>query len=350
VTAPPDLPVAVVGAGLAGLAAARHLVAAGRDVVVVDKGRSVGGRLATRRIRVDGLGEARLDHGAQFFTVRGQELAALVRTLEDQGLVRVWNHGFGDHDGHPRYVGVGGMNALAKHLAVGLDVRLDVAIAAIGPARGGGWHLAGSGLDLDAAAVVCTPPVPQTLALLAAGGTALDAGLAADLAGIEYDAVLAVLAVLDGAPALPATGGVQLDHGPFTFVADNAAKGISALPALTLHTTDAVARDRWDDDPDAVLADLLDAAAPWIGRARVVTAQLKRWRYAAPRAPWPEPTVTVAAGPGPIVLAGDAFAGPRVEGAYRSGLAAAAAVLGPQGPSSSTGSMSSAGVNPSTRP
>ena len=41
--------VVVVGAGVAGLTAARSL-AAFSDVVVVDKGRGVGGRLATRRI------------------------------------------------------------------------------------------------------------------------------------------------------------------------------------------------------------------------------------------------------------------------------------------------------------
>ena len=57
--------VVVVGAGVAGLMAAQSLVKNGHDVVVVDKGRSPGGRLATRRID-----NATLDHGAQFFTVR----------------------------------------------------------------------------------------------------------------------------------------------------------------------------------------------------------------------------------------------------------------------------------------
>ena len=57
--------VVIVGAGLAGLMAGRTLAAAGHELVLVDKGRSPGGRLATRRI-----GAAALDHGAQFFTVR----------------------------------------------------------------------------------------------------------------------------------------------------------------------------------------------------------------------------------------------------------------------------------------
>ena len=58
-----------------------------------------------------------------------------------------------------------------------------------------------------------------------------------------------------------------------------------------------------------------------------MAAQLKRWRFATPQAIWPEPCWAAADGPGPLVLAGDAFAGPRVEGAALSGLAAADALL-----------------------
>ena len=62
----PDLPasadVVVVGAGLAGLAAARRLHAAGLDVIVTEAGDHVGGRVRTDR--VDGL---LLDHGFQQF-------------------------------------------------------------------------------------------------------------------------------------------------------------------------------------------------------------------------------------------------------------------------------------------
>ncbi len=49
----------IVGAGIAGLAAARQLQSAGHEVQVIDKGCGVGGRMATRRIK-----GARLDHGA----------------------------------------------------------------------------------------------------------------------------------------------------------------------------------------------------------------------------------------------------------------------------------------------
>ena len=104
--------IVVIGAGLSGLVAAQSLQAQGHKVLVVDKGRSVGGRLATRRI-----GTATLDHGAQFFTVRSDEFAKHVDAWIQQGVVREWCKGFATADGHSRFVGVGGMNAIAKHLA-----------------------------------------------------------------------------------------------------------------------------------------------------------------------------------------------------------------------------------------
>jgi predicted NAD/FAD-dependent oxidoreductase len=308
----------VVGAGLSGLLAARTLAEAGHDVVVVDKGRSPGGRLATRRI-----GAATLDHGAQFFTVRSDAFGAHVARWQADGLVREWHRGFGaEADGHPRYVVEGGMNQLAKHLATGLDVRCDTLAFAVRPADGG-WDLAlDDGSFVAAGALVLTCPLPQTLALLVTA----DVELPEPLRTLDYDRTLALLAVLDGPSAVPEPGGVQLGEGtPLSFVADNAGKGISAVPALTLHAGATWSLDHWDADRDAVHHELLAAARPWLGDARVVESQVKRWRFATPRHTWPAPCWT-AEGRAPLVLAGDAFAGPRVEGAALSGLAAAAAL------------------------
>ena len=76
--------VVVIGAGLAGLMAAQQLHNNGHSVVVLDKGKSPGGRLATRRI-----GDATLDHGAQFFTVREPEFEHVVQQWVQAGVVRV---------------------------------------------------------------------------------------------------------------------------------------------------------------------------------------------------------------------------------------------------------------------
>ena len=311
--------IVVVGAGLAGLTAARSLDSSGHDILVLDKGRSPGGRMATRRI-----GRATFDHGAQFFTVRGDEFGAQVAAWETEGVARVWCHGFTpDGDGYPRYIGTRGMNAIAKHMAVGLDVHCGALAFAIRRAVGvsHGWEVVvDDGTVHPADAVVSTCPLAQTFSLLFEAGVDFPRELVAD----DYDRTIALLAVLDRPSAVPPPGGVQLAEGVFSFVADNAAKGISAVPAVTLHAAPGWSEQHWDDDRAAVHEALLEAARPWFGTARVVDSQVKRWRFATPCTPWPDPCWI--APEGSLVVAGDAFAGPKIEGAYNSGLAAATAL------------------------
>jgi renalase len=307
----------VVGAGLAGLTAARTLVSAGHDVTVFDKGRAPGGRMATRRI-----GAATVDHGAQFFTARSDVLGVLVREWTADGLVTEWCRGFGaDPDGFPRYAVRGGMNALAKHLAAGLDVRCSAMVFAI--CRGAhGWAV-----QLDDAShhpcdgVVVTCPLPQSYSLLVPA----EVTMPETLLRTDYDRTLALLAVLDGPSAVPEPGGVHGAPG-FTFIADNLRKGVSAAPALTMHADPPWSKANWDADREVTHAALLALAAPWLGSATVVESQVKRWRFATPRTIWPDPCWRPEDG-SPVVLAGDAFAGPRVEGAILSGAAAARSLL-----------------------
>jgi renalase len=317
----------IIGAGLSGLAAARTLEAAGRSTLVLDKGRSVGGRLATRRITTPSGAIARLDHGAQFFTQRGPEMADLVEALLPSGDVRIWCRGFEDPDGHPRYFAPGGMNSLAKRLAAGLtDVRTGIEVRTV-RSTSDGWTVAWDGGDATASAALLTAPVPQSLALIEAGGVEVDPGILPSLEQITYDAAIAVLLVLDGPSAVPEPGARQLGSGPFTFVCDNSIKGISDVPAITLHASDRWSRGHFDAGDDEILAEAVPAATKWLGGASVVAGEVKRWRYAAPRSHWPEPCCVAVDGTHPLVLAGDAFDGPRVEGAYRSGVAAGTALL-----------------------
>lgn len=309
--------VAIVGAGLSGLVAGRSLSTAGVDVTLFDKGKSPGGRLATRRI-----GGATFDHGAQFFTARSPAFASQVARWEARGLVHVWNRGFDADDGHNRYVATGGMNTLGKDLATDLTVECSTMVFAVRPVDDGSWTVViDDGTEHAADAVIVTCPLPQAFALLVDSGVELDE----TLMRTDYDRTIGLLARLDGPSALPATGGVQAGDDTFSFVGDNFSKGVSAEPAVTFHANPHWSKARWNDSVDDLVATLSEAARRWLGSASIVEAQLKKWRLAAPRSIWPDPC-WVAPG-GRIVLAGDAFAGPRVEGAHNSGLAAAHALL-----------------------
>lgn len=310
--------IVVVGAGLAGLCAARQLVDRGADVVVFDKGRGMGGRMATRRIDTP-AGTAVFDHGAQFFTARSDRFQDLVTTWTRDGAVYEWCRGFGDADGHPRHASRGGMAALTKHLARDLDVRTSTLVFSVTRTTDdSGWIVTlDDGSTHAADAVLLTCPIPQSYSLVA--NTSIE--LPSDLLMTDYERTLGVLAVLDRPSAVPDPGGVQNPDGVFSWVGDNQRKGLSPIPALTLHANPAWSLEHWDTPHDDAHAALLAAAHEYIGDADVITSQFKRWRFATPMKVWPDPFWTDTSGN--VVLAGDAFAGPKVEGAVMSGLSAA---------------------------
>jgi len=317
--------VVVVGAGISGLLAAKTLAGNGHRVVVLDKGRGVGGRLATRRIE-----EAVFDHGAQYFTARDPVFRALVQEWRERKIIRPWATGFSlsdgkfKQDGEERFCGVAGMTAIAKHLAEGLEVRLQAKVDRVAVTDGGWTVSTENGGAITGRALLLTSPVPQTLQLLAAGSIALPEPIRAELEQVAYAPCLALMVQLSGPSRIPEPGGLWFPGEPISWIADNQRKGVSpgVAAALTIHAGPIYSRQNWDRPPEEVTQELLEAAAPWLGSVPLQT-QLHRWRYSIPTRLHPERCVGLDE-PAPLVFAGDAFGGPRIEGAALSGLAAAA--------------------------
>ncbi len=321
----------IVGAGMAGLTAACALRNAGHDVLVVDKGRSVGGRLATRRV---GAGVA--DHGAQYFTARSQAFEQQIDRWIDEGIAFLWAMGFSTGSltpneaiGHPRYAIHGGMNRLAKHIAEGINVELDVQIKSV-QKDGDQWLLeAQSGETYATGALIMTPPVPQSLALLDAGHVHLEADDRAALDKISYSPCIAAMFRFEGDLTIPSPGAVQRPANTIPWIADNQQKGISPdEKVVTLHADPDYSRRYWDAPEVEILETMRGYLQPYMRpETRLVEAQIKRWRYSFPETLYQEPTLLAMVHP-ILAFAGDAFGGPRVEGAYLSGLATAQAIHG----------------------
>lgn len=330
-----DTDVMIVGAGIAGLMAAHVLTERGLRVTLVDKGSSVGGRLATRRI---GAGHA--DHGAQFFTVRSREFEQWVDRWRAAGVVYQWANGFSDgsigrekFDGYPRYAVHGGMNALAKHLAADLKNRAQVdvnaKVSALIP-KSDGWEIqTESGTSYISRGLLLTPPVPESLALLILGAD-VDPVVASDreaLQRIDYAPCLAGMFHVNGVVNLPEPGALQRPKEAISWIADNHRKGISPdATIITVHAAPEYSRELWGVPENVALETLQAALHPFLASgASIIEAQLKRWRYALPTVLHPE-RFLMATGVAPLVFAGDAFGEARVEGATLSGLAAGAAL------------------------
>jgi renalase len=124
---------------------------------------------------------------------------------------------------------------------------------------------------------------------------------------------------------LPGPGGMHpRKGGPIAWIADNERKGIASSPCLTVHASPDFSQKHIETDLEEVKAMLIEAATTALA-CEIVEAQVHRWRYALPLTTAEEPCLTLA-GPAPIILAGDGFGGPRIEGAFLSGMAAAAAL------------------------
>jgi renalase len=320
----------VVGAGVSGLVAARQLSAAGWRVVVLEEGSEVGGRMATRRI-----GTGTFDYGAQFFTVRSERFERLVVGWLEAGVVEEWARGFADaggrhdDDGYPRYRGSEGMNSVPRYLARGLDVRTGERVVEAN-VRDGTWEVrAGSGGQETAGALLLTAPVPRSLTLVDSGDFELPHKARGKLESISYAPCLALMALLDGPTGVPEPGGIQIKGEPLDWIGDNQRKGISEAPGITVHAGPGWSRERFEADEAEVTASLLSFAAEQLGTdpiPRVVQTSVSRWRYSWVTQPYPEPCLVASEDP-PLLFTGDAFGGPKVEGAALSGLAAADQLL-----------------------
>jgi predicted NAD/FAD-dependent oxidoreductase len=316
--------VLIVGAGLAGLLAARTLAERGIRPVLLEKGRAVGGRIATHHMQA---GVA--DSGAQFFTTRDPAFEAMVNRWIEEGLVFEWSRGWSDgslastRDGHPRYAIHGGMSALAKHVAQGLHVRLNVALDTVRYTMNG-WEVEDeNGTRQGARAVILTPPVPQSLALLQAGEFPLPEEPQEILAAMDYEPCLTGMFRVTGQITLPPPGAIQRPHAPIYWIADNQRKGISPdAKTITMQASPAYSRQLYDETDENVLKAFRTDLLPFMAEdTKIVEAQLKRWRYSQPMSNYPDRCLVIE-GHAPLIFAGDAFGGPRVEGAVLSGIAA----------------------------
>ena len=342
--------VLIIGAGLSGLKTARDLCDAGRTVRVLDKGRGVGGRAATRR-----WDSVPVDHGAQFFTAREPDFQALADRWLAQGTCFEWVRGFHQwdeghglrppdpEDGHPRYACRAGMSALCKDLAAGLPaetVRLPAKASGV-RWTGDHWEAEVEGAPTGEAAftgrrLVLALPVPQALALLGTPETLAAGPLVSgeDLRRLREIETAPTLAVLLRGPApAPEWQGIQLRDASLSWLSDDTSKrpADGSDRIFVLHGGAEFSRQWQDGDLDEAARRLVARAGEIVGDwiTRLPGRQVHRWRYASvphtlEEVPFLRATGALGA---PLYFAGDGFLKGKIEGACRSGLLLAKELL-----------------------
>jgi len=313
----------VIGAGMAGLACAAALHRHGHDPVVLEKGRGLGGRLATRRVN-DTIA---FDHGAQYVTARSPAFHAFLQAATDAGTGAPWQPGIaGDPDTRTSdwVVGTPAMNDLVKPLADGVEIRLGKEVNAIAR-TGKGWRIR-TVADPDGDvfdAVVCTAPAPQAQALLAG-----EAGLTAALNAVTIAPCWALM-VAFATPLRPGFEVRRSSTDDLAWLARNSAKPQRATSrdCWIAHASPSWSARRLEQDRQAITAAMLEMlrGSLTVPLPEIVHAGAHRWRYAMTTTPLAQPFL--ASGDGTLFVGGDWCLGARVECAHTSGVAIANALV-----------------------
>lgn len=314
--------IAIIGAGMAGITCALELQALGCRPVVLEKSRGIGGRLATRRT-VEG---DCFDHGAQYITARQPDFQQLLQALQKQHSVAEWSpvdSARSTLPPQPWMVGTPGMSALLKPLAATLELHTESRITGLRRSAAG-WQLHS---DTQATsepfdAVVCTAPAVQCHALL----TDFPAMQAA-LSQVNMAPCWAVM--LRYAEPLPVSFDARRyqDAAIGWLARQSSRPGHAGLPhAWVLHASAAWSQQHLEDSAEQVLATLQRELAYLLGTTlpNIGFAAAHRWRHALTTAPLGQPFLAHA--DGSLYAAGDWCLGARVESAYASGKAVAAAL------------------------
>ena len=275
--------IAIIGAGLSGLSAARFLKDRA-EITLFEKARSVSGRISTRRAE-----PYFFDHGAQYFTARTKAFNDFIQPLINQGLIERWNARYVKFDSgkiierknwineEPRYVGVPGMNKIAKHLAKELNVHINTRIISL--KRGDLLQLTDESGQVysDFDWVISTTPSPQAAELLPKRFIYYE-----DIKDVKMHACFSLM--LGFSESLPLEfEAAHVIHSDLSWIAVNSHKPGRADPfTLMVHSSEKYSEAHIDDDRETVMQHLMNETSNVIGHD-VSIANYKTvhgWRYA----------------------------------------------------------------------
>lgn len=293
---------------MAGLACARRLQDEGFQPVVFDKGRGVGGRLATRRTD-SGLS---FDHGAQYVTAKSKGFRALLHTLEHEGFAATW-----DTDDGGRIVGQPGMTGIAKGMAEGLDIRLGTRVTAI-EETDHGWRLQ-AGIQTDHAHhLIMTAPPVQTADLLAPEHV-----LSREIAAVQIAPCWTLMAAFPADQPRPFKNRRDANASLEWIAQNNTKPGRASAVCWVAQASPQWSTAHLEKHPDEIGPQMLALLCERLGTdpAAAIHVAAHRWRYARVTSALGRPFLRNTNGT--LYLGGDWCLDARVEAAWISGTAIA---------------------------
>ena len=321
--------IAIIGSGLSGMTAAASL-APHHDITIFEKSRGASGRMCTRRRQDDDGTSYAFDHGAQYFTIRGESFKERLAPLIAAGIVQPWDtpmvtiaaDGTTTPRPHDAYVACPGMTALAKAIGQDIPIQHEVEISALNKTSEG-WMLQ----DKSGAT---HGPYDIVISAIPSHQAALLMPELAKASGLDQVKMMACFTVMLGfkTPLHLDWGGAFVTDHPLGFIAVNSTKPArEGGTSLVVQANNEWAEPRIEQDPNRIEAEMHQHVKDLIG-IDASTADLTsfhRWRYAATKTPLGRSHIYDA--DQGLAMIGDWCLKGRVEAAFDSGMALAQGIL-----------------------
>ena len=267
----------IIGAGLTGLLLAKKLKPSGKECLILEKSRGLGGRVATRRI--DEMG---LDHGASFLSQISHDSELKFFTAPQGFFLKK------------------GMNNLAKELSKDLEILKEQKIQKIIKVAEGWQLVAENGTEFECQKLILTAPLPQAMELLKQNSLAPDSSH--PLHEIHYSKAIILLATLSDLQPEMQSLDFESHHFLLMKERDHHPNG------LVMHLSQNFSEEFFEHSDEEILKEVMNILkrSPFL-QNQIQKFELKKWRYSRPMSTYPAPYLEISPD---LYLAGDAFATP----------------------------------------
>ena len=330
--------IGIIGASLPGLVAAKDLMNAGHEVTVMERNRSMGGRMAT--MYTGDNNQVPVDYGISFLSASGKAFSAFLDELIEKDIIRQWTDSFGLYDDNQLhavnpnsekgtyYAAPNGMYDVARYLNRWSDIKQN--------AQAGGitffgndrhkkrpWMINMTDFSVyEVDAVIIAVPAIEAYALLQTMQDETPVRkIIRHIDEVRYDQTM-VLSLSGGKEHKPEWKGLECHHDSIQWVTNETSKRPDAADQtiLSIYTTDEFARNYHKQDAEKVKDLLLKQAAPilgdWIHDNQWYA--LNYWKYFKASNPMENSFYEMEMEEGPLALIGDYMGGTDIESAYKS--------------------------------
>lgn len=304
--------VIIIGSGISGLIFARELNKVGINPLIIDKGFTLGGRIASRPFNGDFF-----DHGAQYFTSKSDYFENLVQELLDNNIIKILD----EENGKKKYIGINGMNNITQYLSKKFNIRQSECVNKIS-FDNDKWILeTDKNNKFETANLILSAPVPQSILLSESGNFKIPLDLKNELEKVKYSRCIALIGKFKNSLLISKFDNhksyKKIDNdNVISWVSDNNKKGITDKEnSFTIHLTPDYSEENWDNINKEYLTRYIEEYFD----NEIEYLEIKKWKFAQTLINYPKTYEVISNNP-MMIFIGDGFGKPRIESAVISSL------------------------------